>query len=47
MSTYVWANELFTMAGSALPKMSVIIVLATLRIPIPAVTLKQSTIHSK
>ena len=35
------------MWGSVEPNMSVIIVLATLMIPMPAVTLKQRIIHSR
>ena len=35
------------MRGSVVPKISVIIVFATPSTPMPAVTLKQSTIHSR
>ena len=44
--TYVAAKALSTIDGSVVPKISVIIVCATLSTPIPAVTLKHSTIQS-
>ena len=47
MRTYVAANEVFTINGNAELKISLIIVLATPNTPMPAVTLKQRTIHRK
>ena len=47
ISTYVPANPAVTMAGKLGSNISIIIVLATPITPIPAVTLKQSTIHKK
>ena len=47
INTYVPANPAVTIAGSVELKISIIIVLATPITPIPAVTLKQRTIHKK
>ena len=47
ITTYVAAKLASTMVGSVVPKISVIIVWATLSTPMPAVTLKQSTIQSR
>ena len=46
-ATFAGTAGTVTISGSVDPKISVIIVLATPRTPMPAVTLKQSTIHSR